>query len=822
MPRVDLRVHSRYSDRPTNFFLKRLKAPESLTEPEAAYALAKRRGMDFFTLTDSDNIAGCLQLAHHGDVFTSCETTVEFPEDECMIELLLFGLREGQLQHLLGYRRNIYQVRDYLLSEGILHAVAAPLDILNLRLSPDHIERLLLLFDHFETRSGARHPRTNNYVTTLLDHLTPEFMNELQKKWGIEPASPRPWQKGYLGGSGDYCCQYIGLTWTEAAKASTPAEFLTELQRKSGSPGGVHGTSLGAAHSMYRVAFQYYQKNLRGRNVREPDIVTLVLSRVLQPDMPRRPRLRQLIAAVANMISSALRMRRRTTFLERRLVREFLLAYNALPPGERLRDIARDDLITFDERLCALVDRVIGRVTYRLFLQASREFDRGHFVNAVTLGSAILPLQAVMGPYLYAFDKLNKDRSLIAQLDERFGRPLELPSHGSRRKKIAWFSDTVNDVNGVSLTLNKMADVAEALDADLTIISSVIPEKASPKSKFLNFEPMGEIPVPDYDLQKLTVPPGIRILRYLETAGFSEYVISTPGPVGLIAMFAARLFHVPCRAIYHNDFPQHVRHITGDEGLEAATWIYMRWFYGKADVIYSPSAFYRDQLVEHGFDGSKIFLFNRGTDLEFFNPRHHDEAYWEPWKLKNRPVLVYIGRISREKNLDVLLKAFLSDPDLCARTSLAMVGDGPYLNELRARYVHPSVAFCGFQKGKSLARAYASADVFVFPSTTDTYGNSVLEAQASGLPAIVSDEGGPKDIITPGESGIVLPGHDVEGWRAAMRELAFNSEKRLRMAAAARARATTRDWTTAFHEFWNHQPYQAATRPQPRTTLVRP
>ncbi|MFZ5433312.1 MAG: glycosyltransferase family 4 protein, partial [Calditrichota bacterium] len=542
----------------------------------------------------------------------------------------------------------------------------------------------------------------------------------------------------------------------------------------------------------------------------------------LQPDAPRRFSLRQLAGAVANVISSALNTRRKVTLLERRLVREFILAYNAIPAGERLRDIAPDDLITYDERLCALLDRVIGTVTYRLFRQASREFERGRIVNAITLGSAILPLQGIMGPYIYAFEKLNNDRQLLANVEKRFSTQLGLPVRAPNYKKIAWFSDTVNDVNGVSLTLNKFAEAAEAQDADLTIVTSVVKAKAPTHPKFNNFDPIGEIAVPDYDLQKLTIPPGIRMIRYLETAGFTEYVISTPGPVGLIALMASRLFHVPCRAIYHNDFPQHIRHITGDEGLEAASWAYMRWFYGKADVVYSPSTFYRDQLIEHGFDGSKIFIFNRGTDLEFFNPRHRDEQFWEQWKLKNRPVFVYIGRVSREKNLDLMLKTFMSDPELTARASLAVVGDGPYLNELQARYAHPSIAFCGFQKGKDLQRAYASGDVFLFPSTTDTYGNSVLEAQASGLPCIVSDEGGPKDIISPGESGIVLPGHDADGWRAAMRELAFNNEQRMRMAAAARARAATRDWATAFREFWEDNPSPMNTGPVPRSTLVKP
>jgi glycosyltransferase involved in cell wall biosynthesis len=136
-----------------------------------------------------------------------------------------------------------------------------------------------------------------------------------------------------------------------------------------------------------------------------------------------------------------------------------------------------------------------------------------------------------------------------------------------------------------------------------------------------------------------------------------------------------------------------------------------------------------------------------------------------------------------------------------------IVGDGPYAEQLRFRYQHSAVVFPGFVKGRELARAYASADAFVFPSTTDTYGNSVLEAQASGLPSLVSDEGGPKEIILPDQTGFVLPGHEPGAWGRAMRDL-LNDELRQRMASAARARAATRDWTTAFREFWDDNPYR--------------
>ncbi len=821
MSKADLHVHSKYSNRPTNFFLKKLGAAESLTAPEDAYRLAKRRGMEFFTLTDADTLTGCLEIAHHPDVFCSVETTVAFPENECKIKLLVLDLSESQLSGLLNLRGNVYSVRDYVFAEKLLAVVAAPLEILNSRLDADTIEKLLLLFDHFEARCGGRHERTNQFLAQLLERLTPELMHELEKKWKIRPACDKPWQKALIGGSNDYCGQYIGLTWTEVEADSrvqasnSKVDFLAALKSRRCAVGGIHGSTIASAHSMYRVGLSHYQQNLEKREIREPDLLSMILERVLQPGT-RRITPRQWLSIGARAVKRMLRFEKRPSAVERRLMREFIVAYRQVPADMKLEGVDRDDLKRFDERLFALADDVIGRVSYRMFMQAAREFNHGRVGHALSYGAALLPLQSALAPYIYSFGKLNLDRPLLARLETRFAPFLDIPQKSSR-KKIAWFSDTVTDVNGVSLTLHKMAEVAERLNEDLTIVCSMVPDRAPKATKFLNFVPVGEVAIPDYELQKLVMPPGLRMLHYLEQADFSEYVISTPGPVGIIALIAAKMFNVPCRAIYHSDFPQHVRMITGDEGLEQATWTLMRWFYLRADAIYSPSAFYRDQLVEHGFPPERMRIFHRGTDLEFFNPRHRDERFYEQWGSLatgngHRVLFVYTGRVSREKNLDVVLSAFMGDADLRENAALAIVGDGPYREELIKRYEHPTILFPGFLKGKLLAKAYASADVFVFPSTTDTYGNSVLEAQASGLPALVSDEGGPKEIISLNVTGRALAGHDVEAWRLAMRELVLNPELRMRMSAAARAHAATRDWTTAFREFWDEDPYQSARR----------
>ncbi len=806
MSRADLHIHTKYSNRPTNFFLKKLKVSESMTDPLAAYQLAKRRGMDFIALTDSDSLDGYAQLAQFADVIPACETTLQFPEDGCPVRVMICGLNDAQLAKMLSLRGNLYNVREYLHAENLYHVVAQPLEPHDGKLSPDHVERLLLLFDHFEARSCGRQQRSNEFTSAFLDALTPEYFDQIQRKWKITPASERPWQKGQIGSSNDYCGQYIGLTWTEAPRVATANEFLQQLRMRKGTPAGMHGSTIASAHSMYRVGAQLYASKVLRREGDVQGILELILTRLLSPEKPSK---KQVASSLWDAFKNLFKMRKKPSAIERKLIAEVIRAYRELPKDERLGGIDRDDLQTFDARLYNMADRVLSKVSYQLLSDAMKDFERGQIGSGLPLVAALLPIQSVMAPYLYSFDKLNRDRKLIRELSARVEGTLELPKK-SARKKVAWFSDTVTDVNGVSMTLHRMSEVAEKLDADLEIICSVAESRAPTGSKFLNFPPVGEISIPDYELQKLSVPPILRIVKYLESQNFDEYIISTPGPVGLIAMFAAKLFGVPVRAIYHSDFPQHVRQITGDEGLEKTTWKFMRWFYGLADAVYSPSDHYRKQLIDHGFNPRRLFIYTRGTDLDFYNPRHRDEEFYKPHGISDRVIFVYTGRVSREKNLDVVVDAFLQDEVLQEKAALAIVGDGPFRDELIARKLPPMIVFPGFVKGKQLAKAYASGDVFVFPSTTDTYGNSVLEAQASGLPSLVSNEGGPKEIILPGESGLVLPGYDVNAWREAMRSLVESDDLRHRMAAAARARAATRDWSTAFREFWDEDPYPKA------------
>ena len=224
-------------------------------------------------------------------------------------------------------------------------------------------------------------------------------------------------------------------------------------------------------------------------------------------------------------------------------------------------------------------------------------------------------------------------------------------------------------------------------------------------------------------------------------------------------------------AIYHTDFVQYVRCLTQDDDMADLTWKYMLWFYEQAHTILAPTEYYRDHLIHHGFTASKLHVMGRGIDNRAFHPAKRKPDFFQRFGLADQFKFLHVGRISREKNPDMLIEAFDAFLANGHKGVLVMVGDGPYREELQARTQGRPIVFTGFLEGEELAAAFARANALVFPSTTDTFGNVVLEAQASGLPVIVMDPGGPAEIVRRHESGIVVGDTVPHGLAEAMERL---------------------------------------------------
>ena len=418
-------------------------------------------------------------------------------------------------------------------------------------------------------------------------------------------------------------------------------------------------------------------------------------------------------------------------------------------------------------------------------------------LESLQTATSIVPVVLALSPYLYAFRSQSAPRAWLAESARALAG--ELPPT-LRRDRRGWFTDTLDDVNGVATTIRRMAGAARNRGADLTVFTC----RNGPPVEGIahhNFTPVGEFELPEYELQKLSFPPVLNVLDTIHEGGFSELIISTPGPLGLAALLAGRMLGLRVSTIYHTDFPQYGRILTDDAFMETLTWRFMSWFYGQADVVYVNSEHYRRAWIDRGIGADRLRILPRGLDTALFHPSRRDPAFWRSRGLRDGETgVLYVGRVSREKNLDTLADAVrrLTARGLAVR--LLVVGDGPYLEELRAEL--PQAVFTGYLQGTELARAYASADLFAFPSTTDTFGNVILEAQASGLPCIVSDVGGPCELVREGSTGHITRALDPGDLARAIASLAADPARRTEMGRAARAGVETRDWTNAFDRFW--------------------
>jgi glycosyltransferase involved in cell wall biosynthesis len=391
----------------------------------------------------------------------------------------------------------------------------------------------------------------------------------------------------------------------------------------------------------------------------------------------------------------------------------------------------------------------------------------------------------------------NKERNLLREIT---GNP---PPRGAADLRVGLFTDTLDDVNGVATTIHKMVAAAAAAGEELVVITSR-KEMQTDDIPVKNFRPIGEFELPEYELQKLSFPPILPIIDYIQREGFTELIISTPGPIGLTALLAAKILGIRTSGIYHTDFPQYVRILTDDNFLETLTWNFMKWFYEQLDLLYVNSEGYRRAWTDRGIAPAKIKILPRGLDNTLFNPARRDPDFWKQYGIPaGATILLYVGRVSKEKDLDVIVAAWKKLREAGnaeAPLALAFVGDGPYLKELRN--LVPDAAFTGYLAGAELATAFASSDVFVFPSTTDTFGNVILEALASGVPCVVSDQGGPKDLIAHGKTGYITRSLDVDDFTQHVARLANDPALRKAMGIEAHLTVANRDWAEAGRQFW--------------------
>jgi glycosyltransferase involved in cell wall biosynthesis len=743
--KADLHCHSIHSEHPSEWFLQKIGAKESYTDPLFIYKEAKRMGMDYVTITDHNRIDGALMLQekYPEDCFVGLESTAYFPEDRCKIHLLIYGLNSTQFDTINHLRRDIYELRDYLKQENLAHSVAHATYSVNGKLQVSHLEKLILLFDVFEGINGGRNRTASFGWQEILASLNSAKIDDLFSRYRIEPFGEQSWIKGFTAGSDDHGGLFLGKTYTQC-KANSVAEFLHNIQQKETAVQGRHNDYQSLAFTIYKIAYDFSR------------------------DAYDKKTKKHLLDSFSDMLfdNKKLDFRQRFRINSMKGYAERQGDDIRLHFAQMLQTLNNSQEKGIEEKLEMVYQHTseISDAFFRIFLN-SFEYDlkQLNIVKLLRNVSSSLPGIFLLLPFFSSLKHMHSSEELIQQMKQKHHVASE-----HRKRRTLWFTDTILDLNGVSATLKQIGSVSAKYEWDMKLVCSLKDSEITSElpENVINLPFMYIFPMPYYDAYRLKIPSVLKSLKLVDEYEPDQIIISTPGPIGLLGLLAAKLSGIPALGIYHTDFSGETSHLVADESAQGLVMAYEKWFYNQMQEIRTPTQKYQFILDERGISVPKMGLLKRGIELDKFFPQAQPKNWLkEKAMLSGGITLMYAGRVSRDKSLDLLAEAYIVLVKRFPALNLIIAGNGPYLREMQELLGgQRRVVFTGAMPRYQLADLYNAADYFVFPSVTDTFGMVILEAQACGLPAIVSDQGGPQEIIEADETGFICKAQTAQAW----------------------------------------------------------
>ncbi|MBC8162925.1 MAG: glycosyltransferase family 1 protein [Roseiflexaceae bacterium] len=361
--------------------------------------------------------------------------------------------------------------------------------------------------------------------------------------------------------------------------------------------------------------------------------------------------------------------------------------------------------------------------------------------------------------------------------------------------RVALMTETfLPDTNGVVSTLCRLLEHLQANGHEAMLFA---PHDAPASYAGAQIIPLAGMPLPMYPDLKFT-PPQFGITAQLRR--FKPDLLHLAGLVALgpTGRYVADVLNLPLVGAYHTDFPAYSTHY-GLGWLKSTAYSYLRWFHNRCGVNLCPSSATIADLRAHGF--RRLRLWGRGVDTVRFHPGHRSEAWRRSVGAQpDERVLLYVGRLATEKRVELLVEALRQTEN----ARLVLVGDGPARPGLEHAFRGLPAHFSGFLRGDDLAAAYASADMFVFPSDTETFGQVVQEAMASGLPVVAARAGGVTDLVRDQVTGTFFEPGSSAKLGAQLATLLAMPERYQAMGRAGRAAAELRSWPSVMDELLGH------------------
>jgi glycosyltransferase involved in cell wall biosynthesis/predicted metal-dependent phosphoesterase TrpH len=734
--RADMHVHSTASELSKLGIQRSLSLPECATPPEEVYELAKRRGMDFVTITDHDTIEGALAIAHLPGTFISEELTVWFAGEPQAIHVLCYGITPDDHAWLQAHNDSVENCAAYLQEHAITTALAHPFYAVEAPLTARHRRRLAQLFPIWETRNGSRAKELN----------LPAFVY-IETHGGTA-----------IGGSDDHAGIDIGRTFTETPRAATPREFLAHVRAGHAEAHGSQGSAAKWTHAAMSLAIRSLAPSQHtGRP--NPAAVLQIVERVMREGDVRRggragtelgpDDARALLRAwLVSMEIDAAHPVDEATLLE--LLQEGELSHP---------DLCRRARRIHERKLAQAVHEIVADPE-----ATARELGR----HATALFDACIP--AI--PYAAAGAFLGREKFKLTRSD-------------GDRPRVALVADGLGGMHGVTHTIQQIRErgvpgyEVEVIGTDCDVDRRL--------------SAVAEIDIPFYRGLQVGVPSLPAIVETLAEGRYDLVHLTSPGPSGIGAWLLARVLDLPVIGSYHTELAAYAGLRSGAPQLEAIAGAALGAFYGACDVVLSPSPASDERLAELGIASTQVARWDRGVDLDRFDPRLRDAEMFG-----GKVNVMYCGRLTKEKGVDLLADAFLRAREEDPRLHLVLAGGGPEEAVLCERLGEHGT-FLGWLSGSDLPAAYASADAFLFASRTDTFGQVILEAQASGLPVVAVAEGGPTSLIADGETGL-LAEPTPEALAGALLSVVRTPVLRERLRKTALATVQERTWAASLRQ----------------------
>jgi glycosyltransferase involved in cell wall biosynthesis/predicted metal-dependent phosphoesterase TrpH len=724
--RVDMHCHSTASAVSKLGVQRSLGLPECATPPEEVYDLAKRRGMDFVTITDHDTIDGALELAErHDDAFVSEELTAWFRGEPQAVHVLVYGIGPEEHEWLQAHSSDLEACADYLHGSGIACALAHPFYAVAAPLLPRHRRRLAQLFAVWEVRNGTRAPELNAPAAVYVD---------THGGTGI-------------GGTDDHAGVDVGRTWTETPPAATWQDFLARVRSGDAVAGGDQGSAAKWTHAAMAIAVRTLGTGDELTPKPDPAAVMRMVERVMREGNAR-----------AGATGSDL-----GPDDARNLLRAWLEATGLEMSGDELLAWMQSDAFSHADLFRTARRRheaALGRAVDDVVTLA------GHNLNPALAAPALFGACVAALPYAPAAAFLGREKGVLAARD---GGPL----------RVALVADGVGSMHGVTRTLDEIQSrgvpgfEVEVVGTDPNV------DRRLPAVR--------EVEMPFYAGLAIGVPSLPAIVDALADGRYDAVHLVSPGPCGAAAAVIARVMELPVLGSYHTELAAYARMRSGDGALGVMASRALAAFYGGCHHVLSPSAASDAALRELGVAPERVGRWDRGVDVARFSRERRRDGL-----LGGEVNVLYAGRLTHEKGVHLLVETFLAARRRDPRLHLSLAGGGPEEERLRER-LGEHATFLGWLEGDDLAQAYASADVFLFCSRTDTFGQVLLEAQASGLPVVAVAEGGPREIVTDDVTGLLRP-PDAAALAQAVVEVARLPRLRERLADNALAAVRDRTW----------------------------